>query len=97
MTSLNTSIQVPPDILFHELSGEAVLLNLETGKYFGLDEVGTRMWLLLTEHSNLLPAYQALLQEYEVEEDQLQTDLIHLVDELALHGLLLVTPAPEPN
>jgi hypothetical protein len=34
---------VPDDVLFRDLDGEAVILNLRTGTYFGLDELGTRM------------------------------------------------------
>lgn len=94
MTTLQSTITVPEDVLFHELSGEAVLLNLKTGKYYGLDEVGTRMWQLILEHGKLGPAYQILLDEYDVLADQLESDLIHLIDALADQGLLMVeTPA----
>lgn len=87
-TTLQTRVSQRQDVLFHELGGEAVLLNLESGKYFGLDEVGTRIWQLITEHGQLEPAYQALLQEYEVEPERLAEDLLKLVDQLLEHGLL---------
>ncbi len=90
MATLKTRIGVPEDVLFTELSGEAVVLNVRTGKYYGLDEVGTRMWSLLAQHGQIQPAYRALLQEYDVADGQLQQDLLSLVDELASHGLLRV-------
>ena len=90
MATLESRISVPEDVLFRDLSGEAVVLNLETGKYYGLDEVGTRMWSLLTQHGRVEPAYQALLDEYDVAEEQLRQDVLSLVDELASHGLLQV-------
>ena len=90
MTTLNSTLRVPDEVLFREVGGEAVLLHQETGKYFGLDEVGTRMWLLLTEHGQLSPAYQALLDEYDVAPEQLQHDLLAFVESLASHGLLRV-------
>jgi hypothetical protein len=90
-----SSISVPNDVLFRELSGESVILNLENGKYFGLDEVGTRMWQLLTEHGQVGAAFQALLDEYEVTEEQLEHDLLQLVDDLASHGLLQLGLAAE--
>lgn len=90
MVTLQSNVSVPEDVLFHDLGGEAVILNLETGKYYGLDEVGTRMWSLLTQHGRAEPAYRALLDEYEVTEDLLRQDLLGFIDELAGHRLLQV-------
>jgi hypothetical protein len=84
---------VPDRVLFHKLGGEAVLLNLDSGKYYGLDAVGTRMWTLLTEHGEVEPAYQALLDEFEVGEEQLRRDVRRLVDDLIDHGLLEIDEA----
>jgi hypothetical protein len=88
LTTLQTKITIPPDVLFREVSGEAVILNVANGKYYGLDNVGTRMWALLAEHLRLEPVHQALLEEYEVQPEILQADLIRLVDELAAQGLV---------
>lgn len=88
MTTLASRIRVPQEVLFRELEGEAVVLNLATGKYYGLDAVGTRMWTLLVEHGQVEAAYRALLTEYEVDAAQLMQDLLELVDKLASHGLL---------
>jgi hypothetical protein len=93
MTTLNSTIRVPDEVLFQEIGKEAILLHQETGKYYGLDEVGTRMWFLLTEHGQLSPAYQVLLNEYEVAPEQLEHDLLTLVDNLASHDLLRIDPA----
>jgi hypothetical protein len=93
MTRLDSKINVPEDVLFHELSGEAVILNLASGKYYGLDEIGTRMWILMAEHGSLEPAYEILLTEYDVDKEQLKEDLLELVDNLSEHGLLQIAPA----
>jgi hypothetical protein len=55
-----------------------VLLNLETGIYFGLDPVGTRIWTLLREHESLQQVFEVLLQEYDVPEPVLKADLLRL-------------------
>jgi hypothetical protein len=89
--TLESTISVPEDVLFREVEGEAVLLNTASGKYFGLDEVGTRMWTLLAEHGQVEPAYRALLEEYDVAPEQLQQDLLDLVGKLVAHGLIRVT------
>jgi hypothetical protein len=93
VATLNSLVCVPDDVLFRDLDGEAVILNLRTGTYYGLDEVGTRMWLLLVEHGRVGSAYTALLAEYAVNEDQLSGDLLGLVDKLASRQLLLFDDA----
>ena len=67
-----------------------VLLDLDTGIYFGLDPVGTRMWNLLAEHRATEKVVEAMLGEYEVEEARLRGDLEDLVRKLAEKGLVKV-------
>lgn len=88
MNKVQATIRVPEDVLFHEVGGEAVILNVATGKYYGLDEVGTRMWCLLSEHGSLEPVVQSLLGEYDVGQERLQSDLLKLLDDLSEHGLV---------
>ena len=88
IVTLESRITIPKDVVFREIAGEAVILNLETGKYFGLDQVGTRMWQLLAEHKQVEPALNDLTTEYDTTRDQLQHDLLELVDNLAAHQLI---------
>jgi len=82
--------QVPADVLVQELQGESVLLNVQNGRYFGLDEVGTRMWAALTTAESLQAARDALLAEYDVDAERLEQDLRGLVEKLVEHGLVEV-------
>jgi hypothetical protein len=81
---------VPADVLVQELQGESVLLNVGTGRYFGLDEVGTRMWAVLTTAESLQAAYDTLLAEYDVDGQRLEGDFRTLVEKLVEHGLVEV-------
>ena len=84
------------DVLFRDLGGEAVLLDLKSQRYFGLDEIGTRIWQLLGEHSQLEAVYQAMLEEFDVGETQLREELEAFVKELAEAGLIeLANPGAE--
>ena len=85
---LNQTITLSPEVISQEVSGETVLLDLESENYFGLDEVGTRIWQLIKESGDLQAIYDTLLAEYEVEEEQLHTDLEALLDEIAGLGLV---------
>ena len=72
MTSPSDRFSVPPRVLFRNLDGEAVLLHLDSGKYFGLNEVGTRIWELLAEHRETGAVCRALLAEFDVPEERLR-------------------------
>jgi hypothetical protein len=93
MLSLEATVRVPEDVLFHEVENEMVLLNLARGNYFSLDDVGTRMWLLLGEHGQLKAVHQALLAEFTVDPGQLEQDLLELTDRLLANGLLQIVEA----
>jgi len=86
--NLNQTIALSPDVISQEVSGETVLLDLESENYFGLDEVGTRIWQLIRETNDLSTIYKTLLEEYEVSEEQLQRDLSELLSEIERLGLI---------
>jgi hypothetical protein len=92
MTPLPTRITIPDRVLFQEVKGESVLLNLENDRYYGLDDVGTRMWQLLAEHGDTATVVQRLLNEYvgEVDQATLERDLSELIERLAKTGLITV-------
>ena len=81
---------LPQDVLISNVQGESVLLNLNSERYFGLDEVGTRMLSVLTTSNSIQTAYEALLEEYDVENEALRCDLADLIDRLVDQGLLEV-------
>ena len=89
---LTLSHQARPsdDVLFQEVSGEAVLLKLASENYFGLDAIGTRIWALLTADARLQRAFDILCDEYEVEVVVLERDLLSLVERMADAGLVMV-------
>ena len=81
-------LRVVEDVVFRDLAGEAVILNLDSGMYFGLNEVGTRFWHLLSEHGSTEQAITTLLTEYEVEEECLRQDIEILIQQLIDKGLV---------
>lgn len=88
MLVMESVFSVPEHVLFNKVAGEAVLLNLESGVYYGLNGVGTRMWSLLAEHRQVEPIIRILALEYRVDEKQLRQDIGDLVAELVAHDLL---------
>jgi len=88
--TLSSVITINPDVTFRELDGEIVILNLETGIYFGLDAVGARTWRLIGDHGSLGVVFDALRSEYDALPSVLERDLLELVDHLCAKGLTRV-------
>ncbi|MGH9754004.1 MAG: PqqD family protein [Blastocatellia bacterium] len=88
--SFDQKLAVTPDTLINLIEGESVLLNLKSESYFGLDQVGTRMWTLLTTSDSIQSAYEALLDEYDVGAERLREDMRDLVEKLVANGLVEV-------
>jgi Coenzyme PQQ synthesis protein D (PqqD) len=81
---------IHPSVICREFSGETVLLNLESGVYYGLDAVGTRVWQLLMQGCTIASIRETMIEEYDVAPDVLNTDVMCLVGELRDRGI--VTP-----
>jgi hypothetical protein len=86
--SLSSRVRISEHTLVQELSGEAVLLELSRGVYFGLDEIGTRIWQLLADGRSLGETVAALVDEYDVSAEQGAEDLLALVRELEERRLI---------
>lgn len=83
-------VEIPAGVMIQELDGEAVIVNLGSESYFGLDDIGTHMWTLLTESTSIQAAFNSLIGEYDVDEEQLRTDFVTLLHKLVDHGLLVL-------
>ena len=89
MTITNTTrVSIPSDTLINVLGSESVLLSLKSERYFGLDEMGTHMWTVLTTAPSLQEAYDTLLSEYDVEPEILRKDMEDLLQKLVEQELV---------
>jgi len=86
--SFQNRVRAADHVLVRELEGESVLLNLNSESYFGLDDVGTRMWCVLTSSETVQDSFDVLAGEFDVSGDQLRTDLTELIEALIGHGLV---------
>jgi hypothetical protein len=89
-SSLPSGVRVSDHVLFQEIEGECVLLNMVSEQYFGLDDVGTRFWHLLVEEGDPAKALVRLRQVYDVDEVTLCTDLAKLLEQLSSEGLVIL-------
>jgi len=81
--------RISDGVVFRELDGEAVLLNLDSGMYFGLDRIGTRIWQLVEQHGRIDPIVTTLVDEYDADATVLREDVARLLGALTEKGLVI--------
>jgi hypothetical protein len=80
--------KISNEVLSQEVNGETVLLDLDGESYFGLNEVGTRIWQLIQSEQTVDETLRALSDEYDVSRGQLENDVSELLDKLTDAGLV---------
>ncbi|QPC85011.1 lasso peptide biosynthesis PqqD family chaperone [Phototrophicus methaneseepsis] len=73
-----------------EVDQDVVILNSQSGKYFGLDEVGARVWELVQTPQRVEDIVETIYNEYDVDKQQCQEDLTLLLEQLQESGLVQV-------
>ena len=87
-------VTVSKDQISCDLGGEAAILHLASGVYFGLDAVGASVWHLIQQPKTVGEIHSALLKEYSVEAARCQADLLALLRDMAAAGLIQITHDP---
>ena len=91
----NTVVVRAEEPVFTELDGETVLLNVATSAYHGLDEIGTRIWALIEKPLLISEMCGILQEEFDVEPEQCEKDVLVLLQQLKEADLLrIVEDAP---
>lgn len=87
--SFSDRVTIPDGVLISNLQEQSVILNLDSERYFGLDDVGTRFLSVLNTSDSIEAAYEVLRVEYDVDADALRQDLLDLVEDLVKQGILI--------
>ncbi len=78
------------DQLSCDLGGEAAILNVKSGVYYGLNPVGARVWKLIQQPCRVAEIRQTLLGEYDVDPSHCEADLMELLEKFLAAGLIEV-------
>ncbi len=88
-----TVVVATKDQVSCDLAGEAAILNIKNGVYYGLDPVGARIWNLMQEPRVVAEIQNAIADEYDVEPERCARDLVGLLEKLLAEGLIEVKEA----
>jgi len=89
-------ILLPKEVVWTKLGEEVAILNSETGTYFGLDPVGSRIWCLMADGAPIDEVVSTLLAEYQVDEQRARDDLRELINQLVTRSLVRISNDEEP-
>lgn len=84
---------IPHHVVHRTLASETVLLNIETGHYYGMDEVGGRFFTVLRDARSVGSAAALLSREFDADPEQIRTDMLRYCSELLQHGLIVLQEA----
>lgn len=90
--NLPAHVTISPDVLYQNVDGLAVLLDLRDENYYSLDDVGTQIWKLVTEHQDVSRILEEMLALYQVDPNTLREDLAVFLTKLSNAGLLQSSP-----
>jgi len=82
-----TRLRHSPDATFQEVAGEAILIHLQSGVYYSLNDVGTAFWNLLDGQRTIDACAQTIAAEYSAPPELVLADLLELAADLSKEGL----------
>jgi hypothetical protein len=92
--SIGSIVTASPDQVSCPLGEESAILNVRSTVYYGLNPVGARIWSLLQQPKSVQEVRDALVDEYEVEIENCERDLLDLLEKMRAEGLIQVRNAP---
>ena len=91
--NLRDIVSIPKSVMARRVGNEVIVLDLTGGEYFGLPDVGARIWELLLDGKRLVEVADVIVGEYDVDRATAEHDVLSLVADLSEKGLLVVAPA----
>lgn len=89
--SIDSIVQRNPKLIANQMDGEIVMMSIDNGEYYGLDEVGSRIWELLEQPVSIGKLIDSLMMEFEVGREECYQDTMEFLGDLLAKDLLLVS------
>lgn len=92
MIAIDSRVVANPDLLSTELDGETVMMDAESGQYFSLDAVGSRIWRDLAAPVEVAALCRRLEDEYEAPPERIREDVLRFLNHMLEKRLIQVEP-----
>ena len=88
--SIDSTVAAIKDQMSCDLAGEAVILSIQNGVYYTLNPVGSRIWTMIQEPVKVGKVRDTILEEYDIDREQCEEDLLAILSDLEKEGLIIV-------
>lgn len=85
------------DVLYTSMGEDAVLLHVKRGDYYSLNKVGARLWVLADGTKSIVDLAALLTEEFEISQEQAESDIIELIEQFTQEGLVKVVDTPQSS
>ncbi len=86
----NTLLARNPDLIGADMDGEMVMMSIDKGAYYGINNMGSWIWNLLENEMTVLAIIDSVCDAYEVEAKQAHKDIMEFLSNLLEHGLVII-------
>lgn len=77
-------------VVSNEIDGEVIMVNIDMGKYYGLDEIGTIIWAMLENPVKIESIIEKLAEEYSGERDKIERDVLKFLEKLEKERIIKI-------
>ena len=88
MDIFNMKVTFKENVIFRDLDDEMIIMDMNSGKYFGLNETGARIWSLLNENQKIKDIIEKLSDEYDITKEQCEKEVKKFISTLLEKGLI---------
>lgn len=86
----NSIISRQTDIVFNKLDDEIVMMSIKNAEYYGLDNIGSRIWEIIEKPTSLKQLLELLLNEFDVNEEKCKSDVIEFLVALEKKNIIKI-------
>lgn len=86
----NALVKRDSSLLFTRVDDDLVMFSAERGMYYGIQVVGSRIWTLIEDEVSIAEICDKLLEEFSVDRETCEREVVHFVEQLDGEGLVVV-------
>lgn len=87
---IDTIVTHSPGLVVGDMDGEKVMLNIERGKYFALDSIASRIWVIMEKPCTVKDLVSLLVREYDISDEVCLDDVLNFLNTLYSQGLVTI-------
>jgi len=88
--SISSVVRWDPNQIAATVDREIVILSVERGSYYGLDDIGSEIWEKLANPTSIGAICDVLAEKYQGDRATIERDVLSLLEQMAAEGLISI-------